>query len=188
VDRAKGQIVIAINDGYQMAPWSDYLYFCDKKWHDWHKDRLDFQAFKGQKISYEVSEASLQIDVDTSKQGISFNPSLISGGSNSGFQAINIAVLMGATRILLLGYDMKIAKSGAAHWFGDHPDKVRSGYMSWLTNFGIAADQLKDKGIEVINCSPDTALTCFKKESLASALLSAQAPASQSNRLTRSGS
>lgn len=175
MDLCEGQTVIVINDGYQIAPWATYHYFCDGKWWDWHKDREDYQAFTGQRITQEkeknCKEPGLWRVQGNAGTGVSFDPNLIHYGSNSGFQVLNIAVLMGASRILLLGYDMKFGKDGRAHWFGDHPDKIRSNYASFLTNFSIAADQLKGK-VEVINCSPDTALTCFRKASLASVLLS----------------
>jgi len=115
-------------------------------------------------------------------QGLSFNPKVIHYGSNSGFQALNIAVLMGAKRIILLGYDMRFSKDNKSHWFGDHPDNVRSNYTSWLSNYGVAAAQLNEKGIEVINCSPISALTCFRMESLESALSSEPVPALQASR------
>lgn len=108
------------------------------------------------------------------KPGISESPEAINYGQNSGFQALNLAFLLGAKRILLLGYDMKLAKSGANHWFGHHPDKVVSNYPAWWSHFSVAADQFKKLGVEVINCSPDTALICFKKMSLESALLLGQ--------------
>jgi hypothetical protein len=170
VDLTKDSIVIAINDCYQIAPWATYHYFCDSKWWQWHKDRSDYQSFQGIRITQDtVDEPGVFKIQGTHKPGLSESPDLIHFGSNSGFQALNIAVLMGASRILLLGYDMKIARTGAAHWFGDHPDKVRSNYPSWLSNFSIAADQLKGK-VEVINCSLDTALQCFPKMRLADAL------------------
>ena len=170
VDLTKGRVVIAINDSYQLAPWADYHYFCDKKWWNWHKDREDYKSFQGIRITQDTIDEPGVIKVQGKhEQGISESPEVIHYGSNSGFQALNMAYLLGASRILLLGYDMKIAKSGKAHWFGDHPDKIRSGYQSWWSNFSIAADQMKGKA-EVINCSPDTALICFKKMSLESAL------------------
>jgi hypothetical protein len=171
-------VVIAINDSYQLAPWADYHYFCDKKWHDWHKDRADYQAYTGQRITQDdVIEPGIWKVAGKAGKGLSDSPDLIHYGQNSGYQALNIAWLMGARRILLLGYDMKFAANGASHWFGDHPDKIRSNYPSWLTGFSQAAEQLHAAGVEVINCSPDTALICFNRASLASVLSSAQAPA-----------
>jgi len=189
VDRTQGQVVIAINDGYQMAPHATYHYFCDSKWWAWHKDRDDYKAFQGQRITQdEVREDGIWRIAGEAKPGLSLDPARVHFGSNSGFQVLNLAVLMGASRILLLGYDMKIARSGLSHWFGDHPDKVRSNYMAWLSNFSVAAEQCEELGIEVINCSPDTALICFRQMSLASALSLGQAPALQQNRLPRQSS
>jgi len=37
---------------------------------------------------------------------------------------VNLAVQLGAARILLLGYDMR-AVDGKTHWFGEHPWPTR---------------------------------------------------------------
>jgi hypothetical protein len=42
-------------------------------------------------------------------------------------QAINLAVHLGAARIILLGYDLSPARMGG-HWFGDHPEPIPSPY------------------------------------------------------------
>jgi hypothetical protein len=35
VDRVRGRArVIAVNDGYRLAPWADVLYACDRRWVD----------------------------------------------------------------------------------------------------------------------------------------------------------
>jgi hypothetical protein len=171
VDLASGQVVIAINDCYQIAPWADYHYFCDSKWWLWHRDRQDYKDFEGVRITQDkVDEPGVIRLKGQHKQGISESPEVINYGSNSGFQALNLAFLLGAKRILLLGYDMKVASGGANHWFGHHPDKIVSNYPAWLSNFSVAADQFKKLGIEVINCSSDSALTCFENMSLDAAL------------------
>lgn len=175
VNKCQHLISIAINDSYLLAPWATYHYFCDKQWWSWHHDKPQYRAYQGIRITAEPAvSAAWPPDAyrvrGAQASGISTDPEVVNYGKNSGYQALNVAVLMGARRIILLGYDMKIAKSGAAHWFGDHPNKVRSNYPSWLSGFSVAADQLAEMGVEVINCSPDTALTCFKQMSLESAL------------------
>ena len=48
VDYCRGKAkVVVINDNYLRAPWADYLYFCDDKWFQWHKDRDAFRQFAG---------------------------------------------------------------------------------------------------------------------------------------------
>lgn len=183
MDLARGQITIVINDSYQLAPWATYHYFCDPKWWKWHKDREDYKGFTGIRICQDVIDEPGIVKIDgESKEGLSLDPDKIYFNSNSGFQALNLAYHFGASRILLLGYDLKFAKDGRSHWFGDHPDNVRSNYPAWFTGFSIAADQLKEKGVEVVNCSPDTALSCFERMSLASALSSEQGQVLQQNR------
>lgn len=88
-------------------------------------------------------------------------------GSNSGYQAINLAYLLGASRIILLGYDMQ-RTGGQAHWFGEHPKGLHQGanYTAWAPLFHPLAADLKAEGVDVINCSRETALTCFARAAL----------------------
>ena len=47
VDYCRGRAkVIAINNAYQLAPWSDVLYACDGAWWDWHQGAPDFGGIK----------------------------------------------------------------------------------------------------------------------------------------------
>jgi hypothetical protein len=104
-------------------------------------------------------------------------------GMNSGYQAINLAYLMGATHIVLLGYDMQ-PTGGKQHWFGEHPDELRTGPLQsmFAPKFVRLALDLEAAGIRVTNCTRETALTCFKRASLQETLasLSAQGRASTS--------
>ena len=83
-------------------------------------------------------------------------------GANSGYQAINLAVHMGAKRILLLGYDMQPTETGS-HWFGEHPDGVEPSWMNMLQHYPSLVKPLKEKGVEVINCTQSTALEVFPR-------------------------
>lgn len=97
---------------------------------------------------------------------VSDDPATLVTGQNSGYQAVGIAVLAGARRIVLLGYDMKPGPRGEEHWFGKHPRGLNSptAHLPIMRgNFSKLAPALEQKGIEVINCSTDTALTCFKR-------------------------
>lgn len=94
-------------------------------------------------------------------------------GGNSGFQALNLAVQWGAAQILLIGFDMTDA--GGAHWYGrnnwtgaNNPDQ--NNFKRWIAAFESAAVTLKRMGVEVVNCSPHSALGCFPKMSIEAAL------------------
>ena len=86
-------------------------------------------------------------------------------GSNSGYQAINLAYLLGATRIILLGFDMS-NHSGLSHFFGDHPDEFAGGSDPKRFIAGVNTIKPEDYGIEIINCSRVTELDAFPRMSL----------------------
>jgi hypothetical protein len=97
---------------------------------------------------------------------------LIHFGSNSGYQAINLAVHFGVSRILLLGFDMQVAPDGRKHWFGNHPGNMNnnSPYGLFIEKFGTLPPDLKKAGVEVVNCSRVTALECFQRMTIEEAL------------------
>lgn len=96
--------------------------------------------------------------------GLGIKPGQLYSGQNSGHQAIQLAYQKGAARIILLGYDMQHT-NGRTHWHGDHPKGLTNaeGIAGWVKHFGPLAKALELEGVEVVNCSPETALTCFKR-------------------------
>lgn len=95
-------------------------------------------------------------------EGLSREPNTINSGGNSGFQAISLAALFGAAKIVLLGYDMQ-RTSGKSHWHGDHRGGLPNGrgFASWAARMAPLAKDLHSRGIEVYNCTRTTALQCF---------------------------
>ena len=88
-------------------------------------------------------------------------------GSNSGFQAINLAYLLGAKRIFLLGYNMCIPKGESVHFFGGHPKGWGQGsYRSFVTHFTPLARDLEKHNIPCINLTDRSKLHQFIKEPL----------------------
>jgi hypothetical protein len=99
-------------------------------------------------------------------------PSVGSGG-NSGFQALNLAVHFGARRVLLIGFDM--TDRYGVHWYGRANGNGRSNpaewnFRRWRAAFDTASVQLKAAGVQVLNASDLSVLTCFPKISLEQAL------------------
>lgn len=93
------------------------------------------------------------------------------GGTNSGAQAVNLAYHLGATRIVLLGFDMKHT-GGKRHFHDDYPSGWSNAETanSWPAQFAFMAAGLASEGIEVLNASRDTAITCVPRVSLQCAL------------------
>jgi hypothetical protein len=155
--------VLAINDAWRLAPWADVLYACDQKWWTWHQG---VPQFAGPKYAIAASDPitwpDVQVLENTGVLGLELAPTGLRTGYNSGYQAINLAVHLGATRILLLGYDLGPAPDGRTHWFGEHPDRQPSPYPVMREAFASLVEPLAALGVTVVNCSRRTALGCFR--------------------------
>lgn len=167
-----GRRVIVVNTSYQLAPWADVLYACDARW--WDRYIAPVRAtFKGALWTQDklAVKHGVQLVRSLANPGLGKQPGVIHQGSNSGYQAINLAWQAGATRIVLVGYDMR-HNNGRLHWHGDHPGAMHSipGFADWLSRFAALADDLKREAVEVVNCTPDSALTVFQKKTLSEGL------------------
>ncbi len=166
--RGKGRVYV-VNDSWRMAPWADVLYACDADWWD-HYDGVP--EFTGEKWTINARAATHYglnwIGGDEQCKWSKEQGRLATGG-NSGFQALNLAELQDADRIILLGYDMGATPGGRRHWFGNHPAPLNrpSNYTGWVLNFAEAASVIS---AEVLNCSRVSALECFKKMDLRAAI------------------
>lgn len=160
--------VLAINNSYQMAPWADALYAADTHWWQWHKGAPAFQGLKFTVARKTERWPDVHVLKQGTELGLSDDPGTICLGRNSGYQAINLSVLLGCTRLILLGYDMQRGPTGQFHWHKEHPFKTTDHYVLYRKNLQKMAPLLRDRGISVVNCSRRTALTCFPCSSLES--------------------
>lgn len=137
---------IAVSDAYKLAPWADALVSNDSAWWREHKDALKFVGRKFCGGAYQQLE---RLSADGN----------FSGGTNSGLQGMRAAQLMGATRILLLGFDMH-----GTHFFGKHQAPLRN---TTANRFKVHIAQFRKwRGCPVINCSPGSALDQFPRADL----------------------
>lgn len=166
-DACRGYPVMAVKDAARLRmPWADAMYCCDPWW--W--ERFDgLREFPGERWSTHQDRGNPKLEIaekygvrlvaGSHAEGFSLNPALVHYGSNSGFQAINIAIhkLRGPRkRLALLGFDMRTCEQ--RHFFGPHegrPNGVR--YEGFVGNFKRAAEMLP-ANIEIINCTPNSAL------------------------------
>lgn len=91
--------------------------------------------------------------------GFSTNPAFVHEGRNSGYQMLNLVVLQGPARVILLGYDMRHV-DGRKHWHGDHSG-LQNPRAEFLAECARAFDTVQPLGCEVINCTPGSAITRF---------------------------
>ena len=141
------------------------LYACDDKWWEKYHREVVESGFAGELWTQDNRAAQkygLRRIQGMHAPGLGRN--MVHWGGNSGYQAINLAYLWGAQRIVLLGYDMQ-KTGGQSHWFGDHPQGLNrnSPYAEWVKRFDRLATDLRDEGVEVFNATRETALTCFPR-------------------------
>lgn len=171
-DSVRGLRVIAINTTFQLAPWADLLYAADARW--WHAyvkpvDGPSWHTFAGIKVCCEpIPYQEVNQIKHNGDEGFDPDPGCVRiGGGDGGYQAIQIAVHAGCKRILLCGYDMR-----GGHWHGRHPEPLRNHgegiYPRWLKYFDGLAKALT--GVEVLNCTPGSALKAFPMVALEEAL------------------
>ena len=85
---------------------------------------------------------------------------------------IQYAVDIGFKNIALLGFDQQ-KTDGKAHCHADHPRMAKDGkrtnmanaggIMAWPRLMNKTAVEFKERGINVVNLSPATALKCFPR-------------------------
>lgn len=144
-DSVKGRCkVVAVSNAYKFAPWADAMVSCDASWWKNNREALDFEGRK--------------FTTAPDFQGL---PELervpgVSSGTNSGLLGLMVAVQLGATRILLLGYDMK-----GTHFFGPHPAPLRNPNAARFEVFKKQFERYKPRGIEILNCTPGSALKAY---------------------------
>jgi hypothetical protein len=181
VDFVRGKArVIAVNDAVTLAPWADALYSYEVPWWDYYDG---WPAFQGLKFSAafpgnpDASRYGAHVLNLGDEQGLSLDRTVLNRGKHSGYQALNLAVHLGVNRILLLGYECQLGRDNREHYFGKHPKSIKKGqsFICWRRNYATMAGPLKVAGVDVINCSRQTALTAFPRIALEDAL--AQVPA-----------
>ena len=163
--------IIAVNSTYERF-LSPIIYGCDYLfWRHYHAHipkRLWGQCWTQDRSSAE--RFNLNFVRQASRPGLGHKALHVNGCS--GFGAVNLAYLFGCRRILLIGMDMKLGPKGERHWHKDHPAPLvqNQPFGEWLHKSQVLARDLEESGTEVINCTPGSALTCFKTAELGEAL------------------
>ena len=151
-----------VNDAYRLVPYADVAYAADGEWWDVHHAHVRTSERWTQDV-LASRRHRLSLVLSTRQPGMAMSGEMIHRGHNSGFQAVNLAVLWGASRIALFGFDMH-----GDHFFGRHPAPLRNthDYAPFIAAFEEAAPQLEAAGVEVVNASPVSLLRCFRTVTL----------------------
>lgn len=160
----QGYPVIAINSSIFDVPWADVLYAGDAKWWGWHQGAEWFTGLRyALQDSVERRWPRVVSLTCTGMGGIETAPWGLRSGWHSGHAAINLAVHLGARRIVLLGYDLKPSPDGQHHHHPEHPDGRHPNYARALAMMQTLVEPLAALKVEVVNCSSDTALTLWPR-------------------------
>lgn len=153
-DQVRGRCkVVAVSDAYKLAPWADALASSDAAW--WKANPMAAE-FVGPKWTAAPDFRKVE--------GVERFPSA-DNGSNSGLLACQVAVSMGATKILLCGFDMR-----GSHFFGPHPAPLKNTQPARFQVFHRQFSRFRPRGVQVLNCTPGSALKHFPMVDLEEAL------------------
>lgn len=165
--RGKGKVIAVNNAGLDLCPWADVLFWADKRWLDWNHDRLHLHTGE-----WKVTRKQPHIPLDSDVKYLAHKPFRLThwpdrlGGRCGGSSAINLAYLLGANPIILLGFDMRdmpMDRWKEGNWHDRHllpplEGQRREKFIPILE--GMAVD-LARVGVTVLNCNPRSALRCF---------------------------
>lgn len=166
---------MAINNSWNLAPWSDILFACDYLW--W-KTIPGWQEFGGLKLTTDIKAVReygiAQVGLNKGDDRMEFQKlGTVGWGGNSGFHCYNLAVQFGCKKIIFVGFDMTTRHG--AHWHGQHPKGMNNpspgNVERWRRAVDAPAEKVAALGIKVINCSPISALVNYPKMTLEEALL-----------------
>lgn len=171
--KLKNELVIGVNRAYEKIDCT-VMFAMDRTLYEWittgalgQETKKKFGAFKGFPVWLDSAgyDYPSGIFVLGKLPNSKFNYSMkngISGGTNSGFGALNLAACLGANPIYLLGFDMKGKNGKQAWWHNGYPEKQGDEvYKTYISDFKKAASELKEKGVQVVNLNPESELKCF---------------------------
>lgn len=195
--RASNAKVFTINNVYQRYPETDVHLSCDFPWwcHYFPTD-VRLQELKAPRYTWHpviAKEYGIDYIKGVDKPGLSTDRSVIHINHGSGPMAINLAAHYGISKLILIGHDMKFAPdykphqqdpgSVSRHYFDEYPKhlqhwpsvKVGKSAPGVLDGLIERYDQMTYQlenvfGMDVVNCTPGSALTTFRKGDLATEL------------------
>jgi hypothetical protein len=159
----KGKNVIAINSSYIAVPWAQYVVFADMRWFLHH--RMALMKFAGKIVSCSSAASGpppvLNVIRKTSV-GLATDTHTLQVKNTTLTAAINLAVHLGVTKIVLLGIDQKAGADGKIHHHPPHPWKPTADcWRRQQTDLPKVAEDLTALNIECVNASPGSALSLW---------------------------
>jgi hypothetical protein len=164
---------VVVNTTFRLAPWADALVAVDESWWKAYGAEVD-TTFTGERWTTSAAardKYGINWMRHSRDEGLTKNIGAVNGGGNSGQAAVQMAYLWGASTIVLLGYDMQ-RTGGRAHWHPDHKGGMANGgnFVKWAQRMDRTITDLAHVGVEVINCTSQTAIRAARRCDLQQAL------------------
>jgi hypothetical protein len=164
---------IGCNDAFKLGnKVCEICVFGDTKWFERHQH--DLAKFKGAVFTNQntLYKTRLPWLYWMQREPTGFHKASLGWNDNTGAVAINLALILGAKKIYLLGFDMKLdptqGKYRQANWHENHVDNPDPEiYDKFNTAFRKLPASLEKNfpGVEVINVTDDSDLVVFPKVS-----------------------
>ncbi len=159
--------VIAVKHGVLLRPDADVLFFAGERPAEIAPALL--AAYRGPRVvvrgrGHQVfPDSSKRIGRTATHERWSDDPTMVAG-FDAGTSAINLAILFGATEVIVLGMDMQ-----GGRWFGEKhylPQPPESDFQRHMGPLPALAEDAKAKGIRIVNVSPISRVTWFERQPL----------------------
>lgn len=162
---------IGINDVGLRNQWVDIWYAADYQfWKHYSTTAETSDSLKvcAERDAIKHGLVDLFLNVNDREKALRYTPGYALHGEHSGFQALQLAISIGATKVVLVGYDCK-PKGQLTNYFGTKCASLHrhSDYKNWPLHYDRLA--IPD-GVEVLNATTDSAITAYPKVELESVL------------------
>lgn len=144
--------VVAVSDAYTLAPQARAVVSTDSAWWAAHPHAVEHP---GRKF---CAAPSFQPVLGVERLPVATH-------TNSGLLGVMVAIKLGAKRVLLLGFDMH-----GEHYFGQHAAPLKNTTEMRFQQFRRQFAAYRPMGVEIINCTPGSELTCYPRGELESYL------------------
>ncbi len=171
-----GRNVLGCNEAFRIGyPTIQAMFFSDARW--FVRVSRDLEKFGDRGGLIVCHEEALRFHnlpwlKTLRRKEYGLHKDAIGFGHNSGSSAINMALMLGAKRVLLLGYDCKRSEANHNNWHDYYKPYHKSAFVPPFDRFRHGMNMISKQlpsvfpGCEVINLTPDSALTAFPKAEL----------------------
>jgi hypothetical protein len=161
--------VIGTNFAFKLGNWIDVIYWLDAAWGE--RNERELSLFPGLKVNLGSTQINVPANsfrmIKGKQYGIDMRPTHLGWNNNSGASAINLAYHFGAKKVVLLGFDMKFGENNENNWHDLHTNPRGTALRPWnpyphfLQAFNNIKEDADNIGLEIVNCTPNSALTIF---------------------------